>query len=145
MRQYCVVLSRPSSNHLPFFRSAGVPQRAAELRADDFNRYNQDRTWNAVTAHVEELTPELEKVPVGVDVPLKIVAVKPVWDRSARVYRADVVRNADPLYAHQGYLVYTEGYAQKVLDDIEAGKMLDGWKDAKKLVVCNFLRQELSA
>lgn len=66
-----------------------------------------------------------------------MTAVKPIYNRSLSCYTLSIVRDANPLLAHDGYFVYDN--AAKALEAIQAGALLSHWSKAKREAVVAFL------
>jgi len=39
-----------------------------------------------------------------------MTAIKPIWNRSTKTYDIDVIQDASPLAAHEGYMVYDDTF-----------------------------------
>lgn len=71
-----------------------------------------------------------------------IMAVKPVYRGKKKGYVCEVIVGANPLLAHDGYLIYDD--AERAIEHINTGRLLGGWKKAKVDAVLAFLRKEVS-
>jgi hypothetical protein len=58
-----------------------------------------------------------------------MTAIKPIYNRKTKAYDITVVEDANPLYAHEGYLVFDDRH--RVLAAVQEGKLLQGWPYAK--------------
>ncbi len=68
-------------------------------------------------------------------------AVKPVYDRSAKSFRVEVVYGADLILVHAGYLVYDEPAG--TLRRVREGTLIGSWDERKKVAVIAHLEREI--
>ena len=64
-------------------------------------------------------------------------AIKPVYNRSTKTYTIQVIENAQPIMAHEGFLVYDN--ASRALGDIIRGRLLQSWHQDKKDAIVHYL------
>jgi len=69
-------------------------------------------------------------------------AVKPVYDRKAKSYKAEVVEGADLHLVHFGYMVYD--FAGPALEAVRAGRLIGSWKAGHKAAVVAHLEAKLA-
>lgn len=70
-------------------------------------------------------------------------AVKAEYDRMTKRYAVKIVRDADLILCHHGYLVYES--AAFALDMVNAGRLIVSWPAVKKAVVREFLEEQVAA
>lgn len=58
-----------------------------------------------------------------------VTAVKPVFNRTTQKYEVEVVKDADPILCHSGYLVYDDPL--KTRNAILAAQLLQSWTPKK--------------
>lgn len=66
-----------------------------------------------------------------------ITAIKPVYIGGIKAYKCEIITNANPLLAHEGYLVFSDIYA--TIGRIMANKLIQSWKKEKKDAVLKTL------
>lgn len=67
-----------------------------------------------------------------------MVAIKPVWNRRAGQYDVQCVLDANPLYAHEGYLVFDR--PASTLACVLEGTLVGSWSQPKKDAVIAWLQ-----
>lgn len=72
-----------------------------------------------------------------------MTAVKPVYNRRTRCYDVEVIRDADPIQAHYGYMVFDD--AAYALACIERGTLISHWSTAKVEAVKVYLSSIINA
>lgn len=72
-----------------------------------------------------------------------ITAIKPVYDRRTRRFDIEVVRDANVLLAHTGFLVFDDPV--RALANVVAGRLIPRWSVTKRQAVINWLEAEAKA
>ncbi len=70
-------------------------------------------------------------------------ALKPVYDFKTKTFNVQVVNNAEPLLAHEGFLVFDDKV--RTLKAIRDGVMVPRWTEAKKKAVVDWLEGQVLA
>ncbi len=69
-----------------------------------------------------------------------IKALKPVYNHKTKTYGVQVLVNANPLLAHEGWLIYDN--AETALDAIQRGPLLSHWVPKKRAAAIAHLTAE---
>lgn len=68
---------------------------------------------------------------------MSVTALKTKYSFKTKTYAVEAVFDANVLLAHEGYVVFDD--AKRAFEDIATGRLIDSWKDAKKVAVLEWL------
>ncbi len=71
-----------------------------------------------------------------------ITAIKPIYNYKSKAFWIHVVRDANVLMAHNGYLVFDD--AAKTLDSVVDGKLIPSWTEVKRTAIITWLKEEIT-